>query len=138
MSAREEQSTGTFNSPVFHTNSTVDVGFTSIYDKVSDISMAMPTTFCDLGAGSLLMSWSRLRVFKFLPCLTKRMLEILLSFTKKHRFLSFKYLFFLKISFFFNENLLYDAAFKQKYILKQCRESILSSLDDEHFITFKK
>ncbi len=79
MSAREEQSTGTFNSLVFHTNSTVDVGSTGISDKVSDISMAMPAMFCDVGAGLLLMSWSHLRVFKFLPLYTSTILLVCVS-----------------------------------------------------------
>jgi hypothetical protein len=40
-SAKEGQSTGTLNSLVFHTNSTVDFGFAGIFDTVSDVSMAM-------------------------------------------------------------------------------------------------
>jgi len=45
MSAKEGQSTGIFNSLMFHTNSTVDFGFAAI----SDLSMAMFVTVCEGG-----------------------------------------------------------------------------------------
>jgi len=48
---KEGQSTGTFNSLVFHTNSEVEFGFTGISDMVSDVSMAMSVTPWDAGHG---------------------------------------------------------------------------------------
>jgi hypothetical protein len=45
--AKERQSTGTFNSLVFYTNSAVDFGFADISDTVSDISMIMSVIVCD-------------------------------------------------------------------------------------------
>jgi len=41
-SSKEGQSTGTFNSVVFHPNSTVDFDFA----RISDVSMTMPVTVC--------------------------------------------------------------------------------------------
>ncbi len=47
MSAEEEQSTGIFNSLMFHTNSAVDFGFPGTSDTVSDVSVTMPVTVWD-------------------------------------------------------------------------------------------
>ncbi len=47
MSAKEGQSTGTFNSLVFHTNSAVDFGFAGISDTVSDVFTAMSVAVWD-------------------------------------------------------------------------------------------
>ncbi len=47
MSVKEGQSTVTFNSLMFHTNSTVEFGFARISDTVSDVSMAMSVTVWD-------------------------------------------------------------------------------------------
>jgi hypothetical protein len=38
---KEGQTTGTFNSLVFHTNSALDFGFAGIFDTISGLSMAM-------------------------------------------------------------------------------------------------
>jgi hypothetical protein len=54
VSAKEGQSTGIFNSLVFHTNSAEDFGFAGISDTVSDVSMAMSVTVCareEVGGG---------------------------------------------------------------------------------------
>jgi hypothetical protein len=45
--AKERQSTGTFNSLVFHTNSAVDFGSADISDTVSDVSMTMSVIVWD-------------------------------------------------------------------------------------------
>ncbi len=47
MNAKEGQTTGTFDSLVLDTNSTVEFGFTSISDTISDVSMTMSVTACD-------------------------------------------------------------------------------------------
>ncbi len=46
MSVKEGQSIGTFNSLVFHTNSTVEFGFAGICDTISDVFVAMSVTIC--------------------------------------------------------------------------------------------
>ncbi len=47
MRAEEEQSTGTFNSMVFHTNSAVDFGIIGTFDTVSDVFMTMSVMIWD-------------------------------------------------------------------------------------------
>jgi hypothetical protein len=47
VSAKEGKSTGTFNSLVLRTNSTVDFGFAGL----SDAYLAMSVTVCDRGGG---------------------------------------------------------------------------------------
>jgi len=51
VSVKEGQSTCTFNSLVFYTNSEVDFGFAGISDTVSDGSIAMSVTPLDDGHG---------------------------------------------------------------------------------------
>ncbi len=51
MSAKEGQSTGTFNSLAFHTDSAVEFGFAGISDTVSDVSMTMLVTVWDRMTG---------------------------------------------------------------------------------------
>jgi hypothetical protein len=45
--AEEEQSTDTFNSMVFYTNSAVDFGIIGTFDTVSDFSMTMSVMVWD-------------------------------------------------------------------------------------------
>ncbi len=45
--AEEEQSTDTFNSVVFHTNSAVDFGFIGTPETISGVSMTMSVTVWD-------------------------------------------------------------------------------------------
>jgi hypothetical protein len=47
VSAKEGQITGTFNSTVFHINSSVDFGFAGISDMVSNLSRAMSVMVWD-------------------------------------------------------------------------------------------
>ncbi len=47
MNAKEGQSTGTFNSLVFPTNSALDFGFAGTSDTVSDVSMTKSVTVLD-------------------------------------------------------------------------------------------
>ncbi len=63
MSAKEGQSTGTFNSVVFHTNSAVDFGS----DTVSDVSMRMSVTVSDRGERVTLIHFNT----PFSSCFTK-------------------------------------------------------------------
>ncbi len=46
-----ERRTSTFNSLVFPTNSAVDIGFAGISGTLSDVSMVMSVTVCDVGEG---------------------------------------------------------------------------------------
>jgi hypothetical protein len=67
VSAQEGQSTGTFNSLVFHLNSAVDFGFIDISETVPDVSIIM--TVCDGGEGGS----------KLLPLYTSTLLLVRVS-----------------------------------------------------------
>jgi hypothetical protein len=47
VSAKERQTTGTFNSLVFHTNYAVDFSLARMSDTLSDVPMAMSVTAWD-------------------------------------------------------------------------------------------